>query len=41
MSRRKFIFKGGGKELVLPVTPDSYQVEKGINVEVVNFPPTL
>lgn len=37
MSRRKFIFKGGGKELVLPVTPDSYQVEKGINVEVVNI----
>lgn len=37
MPRRKFIFKGGGKELVLPVTPKSYQVEKGINVEVVNI----
>ena len=37
MPRRKFIFKGGGKELVLPVTPESYQVEKGINVEVVNI----
>ena len=37
MAKRKFIFKGGPKELTLPVTPESYQVEKGNNIEVVNI----
>lgn len=37
MAKRKFIFRGGGRELVLPVTPDSYQVESGINVETINI----
>lgn len=37
MAKRKFIFKGGSRELTLPVTPESYQVEKGVNVEVVNI----
>lgn len=37
MAKRTIIFKGGGRELALPVTPDQYQVEKGINVEVVNI----
>jgi len=37
MADRPFIFRGDGEELVLPVTPESYQVGCGINVEVVNI----
>lgn len=37
MASRKFIFRGGSRELALPVTPQSYRVEKGINIEVVNI----
>lgn len=41
MAKRKFIFRdlsgSGIPELSLPVTPDRYQVEKGVNVEVVNI----
>lgn len=41
MARRKFIFRdlsgSASPELVLPVTPDRYQVETGVNVEVVNI----
>ena len=37
MSQRKFIFRGGSRELVLPVTPESYRVETGTNIEVVNI----
>jgi LysM repeat protein len=36
---RKFIFKDEtkGKELVLPVTPPSYEVSHGINIETINI----
>lgn len=37
MSERKFIFRSGSTELSLPVTPESYRVETGINIEVVNI----
>lgn len=37
MAQRKFIFRAGSTELVLPVMPASYQVETGINIEVVNI----
>jgi hypothetical protein len=37
MAQRRFIFRGGNDELVLPVTPASYEVEKGIRVETVNI----
>lgn len=37
MSERKFIFRGGSRELTLPVTPQSYRVENGVNIEVVNI----
>lgn len=41
MAKRKFIFRdlsgSGLPELALPVTPDSYQVEKGVNVETINI----
>lgn len=36
MAERLFIFRGSG-ELVLPVTPDSYKVDTGVNIEVVNI----
>ncbi len=34
---RPFIFKNGYTELILPVTPSSYKVETGINIEVINI----
>ena len=34
---RRFIFRGGEREVILPVTPESYQVEKGNNIEIVNI----
>ena len=38
---RKFIFKyntrGYDNELILPVTPESFQVEKGTRMETVNI----
>ena len=37
MAEREFIFRQGSKELILPVTPDSYTVGTGINVEIVNI----
>lgn len=37
MAKRSFIFRCGTKERVLPVTPDSYSVSEGINVEIVNI----
>ncbi len=37
MTDRPFIFRKDNLEMVLPVTPSSYQVEKGINIEVVNI----
>lgn len=37
MSKRKFIFRGGATELTLPVTPESYRVETGVNIETVNI----
>lgn len=37
MAERPFIFKAGSKELILPVTPASYRVEEGVNVEIVNI----
>lgn len=36
-SSRPFIFLGSGIELILPVTPASYQLSKGVNMEVVNI----
>ncbi|WRS27209.1 LysM domain-containing protein [Oscillospiraceae bacterium MB08-C2-2] len=37
MAKRSFIFRKGSEELILPVTPASFRVEKGINIEVVNI----
>lgn len=37
MADRPFIFRQSSKELVLPVTPESYRVEKGNNIEIVNI----
>lgn len=37
MGTREFIFKHGSKEIVLPVTPSSYELEEGINVEIINL----
>lgn len=35
-SERKMILKSAGAEIMLPVTPESYEVAKGINVDTVN-----
>lgn len=35
--QRKFIFKDGNREILLPVTPPSFTVEHGINVETINI----
>ena len=35
--QRKFIFKDGIRELQLPVTPPSFMIEHGINVETINI----
>lgn len=37
MPQRPFIFLDGDSELVLPVTPASYRVDCGANVEVINI----
>jgi len=37
MAERDFIFRQGSTELILPVTPQSYEVSKGLNVEMVNI----
>ena len=34
---RKIIFKDGDEELVLPVTPPSFQLSEGISIETVNI----
>lgn len=34
---RKFIIVAGGEEIVLPVTPEQFEVSDGINVETVNI----
>ena len=34
---RKIVFVGGGRELVLPVTPPSFEVGHGIKIETVNI----
>lgn len=35
--KRYFIFRGAGEEVILPVTPESYTMEKGANIEIVNI----
>lgn len=35
--KRYFIFRGGEEEVVLPITPASYEVERGTNIEIVNI----
>lgn len=35
--QRKFIFKDGDVEVLLPVTPPSFSIEHGINIETVNI----
>lgn len=35
--QRKFIFKSGIGELQLPITPPSFSIEHGINVETINI----
>lgn len=35
--KRKFIFKEGDKEFLLPVTPPSFSIEHGIKIETVNI----
>lgn len=35
--QRKIIFRAGSTEIVLPVTPSSFRVSKGIKVETVNI----
>lgn len=37
MARRKFIFRDGNVELMLPVTPKKFEISHGMNVEVVNI----
>jgi len=37
MESMKFIFRAGNTELILPVTPPSFEVNKGIRVETVNI----
>jgi phage tail protein X len=37
MMQRKFIFKDSSMELQLPVTPPSFTVEHGINIETINI----
>lgn len=37
MAERPFIFRKDSQELVLPVTPASFQVERGINIEMINI----
>ena len=34
---RKIVFVGGGRELVLPVTPPTFEVDHGIKIETVNI----
>lgn len=37
MAEREFIFRQEAKELILPVTPGSYRVGVGVNIEIVNI----
>lgn len=34
---RKFVLIGNGRELVLPITPESFSVSHGVNVQTVNI----
>jgi LysM domain. len=33
----KFIYKNGNEELILPVTPESFSVSHGVNIETINI----
>lgn len=35
--KRKFIFKDGDREILLPITPPSFSVEHGIKIETINI----
>ena len=35
--KREMLFRHGGGEIILPVTPAEYEVEHGNNIEIVNI----